>query len=184
MRSLDEDIAAAHAYHRHLCAGMVLGVRMARCGVRLLGIEDPHTYRDLVVFVEANRCAADAVYAVTGITLGRRRLKPVDYGRMAMTFVDLATGKAVRVAARDDVPRVTHGMDPIAFFAGYEDERILTVQNVRVDIPPDDLPGAPSNSAVCECCGERVVNGRAVVSEGRTLCRPCAEGNAYYTVID
>jgi formylmethanofuran dehydrogenase subunit E len=104
MRQLEEDLAAAQAFHGHLCHGMVMGVRMARYGCRGLGIDDPPAYKDLLVYVEMDRCASDAVSVVCGVTLGRRRLKWVDYGKMAATFVDLATGRALRVAPRLEVP--------------------------------------------------------------------------------
>ena len=112
--------AAAQAFHGHLCHGMVMGVRMARLGCRELGIDDPQSYRDLVVYVEMDRCASDAVSVVAGVTLGKRRLKWVDYGKMAATFVDLASGRAVRVApqaggaarrARHRPDRVLEGLD-------------------------------------------------------------------------
>jgi formylmethanofuran dehydrogenase subunit E len=184
VRTLEEDIAAALEYHGHLCAGMVMGVRMARAGVGYLGIEDPRRCRDLVVYVEATRCAADAVYAVTGITIGRRRLKVVDYGRLAMTFVDTGSGRAVHVRPQSSVPKVKYPEDPIAFFSAYSDEELFELQPVSVAIPADDMPGARAEAIYCEQCGERVVNGRAVAKDGREVCRPCAEGAAYYTVIE
>src|ERR1035441_5014426 len=41
MESLDSLLREAETAHGHLCAGQVLGVRMAMLGCRLLGIEDP-----------------------------------------------------------------------------------------------------------------------------------------------
>ena len=80
MQTLEQDLADAQAYHGHLCHGMVMGVRMARYGCRLLGIEDPRSYRDLVTFVEIDRCATDAVGVVCGVTLGRRRTRSCSSG--------------------------------------------------------------------------------------------------------
>ena len=98
MRTLQADLDAAIAFHGHLCSGMVLGVRLARLAMRYLGIEEPLVYKDLIVYVEMDRCVADAVYVVTGCSLGRRRLKWMDYGKVAATFVDLAVDRSVRVA--------------------------------------------------------------------------------------
>ena len=179
MRTLEEDIAAAQAFHGHLCHGMVMGVRMARLGCRELGIEDPLSYRDLVVYVEMDRCASDAVSVVCGVTLGKRRLKWVDYGKLAATFVDLATGRALRVAPRLEVPHVDSDVDPIQFWKGWTDEQLFTCQPVKLTVPEEDRPGRPVRRAVCAACGEQIQDAREVVKEGRTLCRACANG-AYY----
>ena len=179
MRTLDQDLADARAYHGHLCHGMVMGVRMARYGCRLLEIDDPRSYRDLMVYVEIDRCASDAVGVVCGVTLGRRRLKHKDYGKLAATFVDLATGNAIRVAPRKEVPHAGHDVDPIEFWKDWTDERLFTWVPVTVDIPIEDMPGPPVRSTDCARCGESVKDGRDVPVDGETLCRACA-GDAYY----
>lgn len=178
MRSFEEDMDAATAYHGHICSGIVLGVRMARLGSQLLGIDDPLSYRDLVVYIEVDRCATDAIYAVTGCTMGRRRLKWMDYGKLAATFCDLATDKAVRiVVVSEHFP--PEGGDVVQFWNMVPDEDIFKVQQVVKVVPPEDRPGKPLRSITCPDCGERVMDGREVTVEGRTLCRACA-GDAYY----
>ena len=91
--------------HGHLCPGQVVGVRMAMLGCRLIGLNDP-TRRDqikkLLVYVEMDRCTADAVAHVTGVKLGRRSLKFMDYGIMAATFVNLENGKSIRVLSTEE----------------------------------------------------------------------------------
>jgi formylmethanofuran dehydrogenase subunit E len=181
LQTLEQDLADAQAFHGHLCHGMVMGVRMARYGCRLLGIENPRSYRDLMVFVEIDRCATDAVGVVCGVTLGRRRLKHVDYGKMAATFVDLATGNAMRLAPGRDVPHGGRDVDPIEFWSGWTDEALFTATPVSVDIPIEDLPGPPVTSVECDTCGESVKDRREVVVDGKTLCRSCA-GDSYYEV--
>src|ERR1700729_1061135 len=111
MRSLDEYLVDAEQAHGHLCAGQVLGVRLAMLGLEQLGIEDPRgkDRKRLVTFVEIDRCATDAIAVVTGCRLGKRALKFRDWGKMAATFVDLGspveaeavvpTYKAIRIAA-------------------------------------------------------------------------------------
>jgi formylmethanofuran dehydrogenase subunit E len=179
MRALEEDLAAAQAFHGHLCHGMVMGVRLARYGCRQLGIDDPLSYRDLIVYVELDRCASDAVSVVTGVTLGRRRLKWVDYGKLAATLVDLASGRAVRVAPRPEVPHAGRDVDPIEFWKGWTDEALFTCVSVKVTVPEEDKPGRPIRTVVCARCGEQVQDAREVVEDGVTLCRACA-GGAYY----
>lgn len=180
MRTFEEDLQAAVAYHGHLCSGMILGVRMARLGLRELGIDDPRNYRDLIVYVEMDRCATDAVGVVTGCTPGRRRLKLIDYGKMAATFMDLASGRAVRVAARG-AHFPPEGADLQAFWQELPDTEIFKWQPVQLDIPAEDLPGKPLHTVNCTRCGERVHDRRELVVDGEVLCRACARG-AYYNV--
>src|SRR5512141_1541908 len=103
MKTLDEYLRDAERAHGHLCAGQVLGVRMAMLGLKMLGIEDPQgkDRKRLVTFVEIDRCATDAVAVVTGCRLGKRALKFRDWGKVAATFVDQATGRAIRIAGKE-----------------------------------------------------------------------------------
>src|ERR1700734_3802794 len=101
MESLDELLTKAEAAHGHICAGQVLGVRMALLGLKLLGITGPRGQdrKRIVTYVEIDRCATDAIGMVTGCRLGKRTLKFRDWGKMAATFVNLTTGRAVRIVA-------------------------------------------------------------------------------------
>src|SRR5436309_9883333 len=114
MKSLDEYLLDAKEAHGHLCAGQVLGVRLAMLGLEKLGIEDPRgkDRKRLVTFVEINRCATDAVAVVTGCRLGKRALKFRDWGKMAATFVDLANDRAVRIAAKESSKALARQMHP------------------------------------------------------------------------
>lgn len=181
MRSLEEDLKAAVDYHGHLCMGMVLGVRMARLGMQILGIDDPLSFRDSIVYVEMDRCATDAVSVVTGCTLGRRRLKVVDYGKMAATFVNLASKEAIRVAPKV-VAYPQPGEDPVAFLQGFKDEDLFMWKKVLISIPPEDLPGKPLHNVVCEKCGEVVLDCREVTVDSKTFCKACVN-KPYYQEI-
>src|SRR5437764_3531766 len=114
MKSLDDYLRDAEQAHGHLCAGQVLGVRMAMLGLQKLGINDPQgaDRKRLVTFVEIDRCATDAVAVVTGCRLGKRALKFRDWVKVAATFVDVSTGKAVRVAARESSKALARSMHP------------------------------------------------------------------------
>src|SRR5215813_1053247 len=103
METLEEYLERAEQAHGHMCAGQVLGVRMAMLGCQAIGITDPHgaERKSIIVFVEIDRCAADAINTVTGCRLGKRTLKYHDYGKLAATFLNLQTGEAVRVVALD-----------------------------------------------------------------------------------
>ncbi len=192
MKPFHDLLASSAKEHGHLCPGQVVGVRMAMLGCRLIGLEDPASHeqiKKLIVFVEMDRCTADAVAHVTGARLGRRSLKFFDYGIMAATFVNLESGKAFRVLsteeARDLVPLYS---SPYAFsrakqeLAAYQkmpDSVLFRVQEVEVPLAESDLPGPTSRKVTCMRCGQVVRDQREVIVEGVTLCKPCAQG-AYF----
>jgi len=192
MKSLEEYLALAAQAHGHMCPGQVLGVRMAMLGLTKLGIDDPVKFRKrLVTFVEIDRCATDAVSMVTGCRLGKRSLKFVDYGKVAATFLDTETQRAVRVVARDDSRAKAKGMFPelaeesrrqLEAYKVMDDQELFVVQAVKVDLPPQDLPGRPRSRVQCEQCGEGINDGRERRVNGRVLCRSCA-GESYYRAV-
>ena len=188
MKSLKELVQEAAAFHGHLCPGQVLGVRMAVAGCRALGVEDPSRSKDLLVYVEIDRCATDAIQSVTGCKLGKRTLKHVDYGKMAATFLNTRTGQAVRVVARDDARERAWGYAPAdagkkeAQLLAYQlmpDEELFVLTPVGLRVPEEDRPGPPVGRVRCDACGEGINDRREVKQGGRTLCRACAFG-AYY----
>ena len=114
MKSFDDYLRDAEQAHGHLCAGQVLGVRMAMLGLQKLGIDDPQgaDRKRLVTFVEIDRCATDAVAVVTGCRLGKRALKFRDWGKMAATFVDVNSGRAIRIVAKESSKALAREMHP------------------------------------------------------------------------
>src|ERR1041385_2685775 len=114
MKTLDEYLRDAEIAHGHLCAGQVLGVRLAMLGLKKLQIDDPagKDRKRLVTFVEIDRCATDAISVVTGCRLGKRALKFRDWGKMAATFVDLQAERAIRVAAKESSKALARQMHP------------------------------------------------------------------------
>jgi formylmethanofuran dehydrogenase subunit E len=189
VKSLEEYLTFAAEHHKHLCPGQVLGVRMAMLGLRSIGIENPEACaKRLVTFVEIDRCATDAVSLVTGCRLGLRTLKYVDYGKVAATFVDLETRAAARVVARDDSRLKAKTMFPecggpyrqqLEAYKVMPDEDLFTVERVRVNLRPEDLPGRPRSRVACQSCGEGINDGREIVMGDQLLCRPCAAGGYY-----
>ncbi|MGD0921866.1 MAG: FmdE family protein [Terriglobia bacterium] len=192
MKSLEEYLLLAAQDHGHVCPGQVLGVRMAMLGLRKLGIDEPVQQRKrLLTFVEIDRCATDAVSLVTGCRLGKRSLKLLDYGKLAATFVDLETHRAVRVAGRDDARAKARGMFPeladprqqqLAAYKVMDDADLFAVHWVKVKLKPEDVPGRPRSRVTCEQCGEGVNDGRERRVEGRVLCRSCA-GESYFEIV-
>ncbi|MDR3204574.1 MAG: FmdE family protein [Deltaproteobacteria bacterium] len=172
----------ALAYHGHMCSGLILGLRLVLKGLELLDLNPDEPQRDLMIFIETNRCLADAAYVVTGITLGRRRIIVYDFGQAAMTFLSLNTNRAFRVAANSAIRPPKTEKDHAAFWSDYSDEEILSYQEVSVELKPENLPGKPLKRIRCPICGEDVTDGREVISNGQEICRCCA-GQAYFKVI-
>jgi formylmethanofuran dehydrogenase subunit E len=193
MKSLDEYLLAAEQAHGHLCAGQVLGVRLAMLGLEKLGIDDPGgaDRKRLVTFVEIDRCATDAVAVVTGCRLGKRALKFRDWGKVAATFVDLTTGKAIRIAAKESSKALARQMHPeiadknkqqMLAYREIHDDDLFTTQWVKVELPPEEFPGYKGDRVVCEACGEGINFRREVRTKEKILCRACA-GESYYEPI-
>jgi formylmethanofuran dehydrogenase subunit E len=193
VKTLDELLREAEIAHGHLCAGQVLGVRLAMLGLELLGIDDPRgkDRKRLITFVEIDRCATDAVGVVTGCRLGKRALKFRDWGKVAATFVDLGTERAVRVCARESSKALARQMHPeienknqqqMLAYREISNDDLFTVQWVKVALPPEELPGYKGERIVCEQCGEGINFQREVRRDGKILCRSCA-GEKYYEEI-
>jgi formylmethanofuran dehydrogenase subunit E len=185
-RAFDDLLHEAVAFHGHLCPGQVLGVRMVVAGCRALGLDYPRRAgKRLVALVEIDRCATDAIQALTGVSLGKRTLKHVDYGKTAATFVDTQTGTAVRVVAREEARALAgalapHEPDPrraqTDAYRSMPEEALLRLERVVVD--PTWLDRRRVR-VLCAACGEGVNYGREVRAGGRLLCRACA-GQPYY----
>jgi formylmethanofuran dehydrogenase subunit E len=190
LKSLPEyELLAAQA-HGHLCAGQILGLRMALHGVTLLGLDDPTgaDRKRLVTFVEIDRCMTDAITVVTGCRLGKRALKFRDFGKAAATFCDLREQRAVRVAARESSKLRARELYPEIADRNQQQMRayrelppldLFDVQWVTVSVGPEDMPGFKSPRVACDLCGEGINFHREVSRDGQTLCRACA-GERYY----
>ena len=193
MNSLDQYLKEAEHAHGHLCAGQVLGVRMAMLGLEKLGIEDPKgkDRKRLVTFVEIDRCATDAVMVVTGCRLGKRALKFRDWGKVAATFIDLQEHRAVRIAARESSKQKARSMHPelpdknqqqMAAYREMSDSDLFDCQWVKVDLGAEEFPGYKGERVVCSECGEGINFRREVRRGDKILCRACA-GERYYEAL-
>ncbi|MGD9948489.1 MAG: FmdE family protein [Desulfobulbus sp.] len=188
----DRHLHTAVAFHGHLCVGQVIGVRLAMLGLELVGITDPlgADRKKLIVFVEINRCATDAIMTVTGSRVGRRSLKIVDNGKLAATFINLETGVTFRISSHPEAEQKALALYPeldeksaqIRAYQEMDDADLFETLPVRVTIKGEDMPGSSTRKVRCDSCGEFVLDCRDVNENGRTLCRPCASGTSYYTV--
>jgi formylmethanofuran dehydrogenase subunit E len=191
MDSFDVLLDKAETAHGHLCAGQILGVRMAMLGCERLGIDDPRgTQRKrLVTFVEIDRCATDAIGVVTGCRLGKRALKFRDWGKMAATFIDLEAGRAVRICARESSKALAKQMYPeiedknkqqMKAYREMADEDLFGEQWVRVALDAQEFPGYKSGRIACAVCSEGINYDRFVMRDGETLCLSCAAPEERY----
>jgi formylmethanofuran dehydrogenase subunit E len=191
MRSFEDLLVASAEAHGHLCPGQVVGVRLALLGCKLIGLDNPTSreqIKKLIVFVEMDRCTGDAVAHVTGVKLGRRSLKFMDYGIMAATFVNLETGRAYRIISTEESRELATLYAPeiaekrkqqVEAYKRMPDSVLFRVQQVDISLSEFDLPGPTHRKVVCSRCGQVVRDGREVVIDHLSLCKPCAEG-AYF----
>lgn len=202
MQSFEELLHEAEVAHGHLCAGQVLGVRMAMLGCLRLGIDDPkgHDRKRLVTFVEIDRCATDAIGVVTGCRLGKRALKFRDWGKMAATFVDLGAPlpvgegdapayKGIRVAAlessrdraRELYPHIEQkNQQQMTAYRELPDAELFAEEWVSVELGPREMPGYKSGRMVCARCGEGINYDRQAEERSEVLCRGCAAPEKRY----
>lgn len=188
---LEELLSECERLHGHMCPGQVLGARMALLGCSLIGIADPHHLdrKNLMVWVEIDRCLTDAIGAVTGIRLGKRTLKFVDYGKVAATFLHLQTGHAARLVALDSSRELADALYPaytsrkerqMQTYLHASDKELFKVEWVKVRLSDFDLPGHPRRRVYCSICGEGINDGREVLDCGATLCKACFK-EPYYS---
>jgi len=190
MKSFEEYEQLAAAAHGHMCAGQILGLRLAIHGCELLGITDPTgaDRKRLITYIEIDRCATDAITVVSGCRMGKRALKFHDFGKVAATFCDLTADRAVRVVALESSKQKAREMFPEIADRNQQQMRayrelpvadLFAHQWVRVRVEPHDLPGYKGPRVTCSACGEGINFRREVLRDGVVLCRACA-GESYY----
>lgn len=185
-------LAKSAARHSHLCPRQVLGVRIGLLAAQLFGTppgENPK--KRLLAFVESDGCFSDGVEVATGCTLGHRRLRLEDYGKIAASFVDTRSGRAVRIFPHQDLRQRAAAcvpQEPRHYFAQLQayqvmpDDELLVVQEIRLHVPVEQILSRPGVRVTCDLCGEEITNERELSRNGQTLCRACA-GKSYYSLL-
>ncbi len=187
--SLTEILRESSARHNHLCPRQVLGARIGLAGLAALGLQAPVNKNTALVIVETDGCFADGIEVATGATIGHRTLRVNDFGKMAATFVDVKTERAIRIAPALDVRQralcyASH--EPRHYFAqleGYQimpDEELLRIQEVVLNPSLAELLSKPIVRVNCDYCGEEIINEREIQMDGTTLCRSCANQGYYF----
>jgi formylmethanofuran dehydrogenase subunit E len=174
--------------HAHLCPRQILGVRIGLAGLKALGLKEVPLKKQMLVISETDGCFVDGVIAATGCTVGHRTLRVEDYGKIAATFVDTTTGRAVRVAPSSDIRERAYAAAPqearhyFAQMQAYQsmpDEDMLTIREVVLNTPIEKIVSRPGVRVNCDRCGEEIMNEREIHQNGLTLCKPCAQAGYY-----
>ncbi len=178
------------ARHDHLCPRQVLGVRIGLAGLASLGLESPVNKNTALVIIESDGCFADGIEVATGATIGHRTLRVNDFGKIAATFADVGSGRAVRISPALDAREraLFYAPDePRRYFAqlqGYQvmpDAELFRLQGVELHPTSQELISQPLARLHCDYCEEEIINEREVMRDGITLCRTCAN-DGYYLI--
>lgn len=181
-----EQLSKAEEFHGHLCGGIAIGTKLAMYGLQLMNMELNTKNKDLIVFLEIDRCMSDAVQSVTGCSMGKRSLKQMYYGKFAVTFYDMETKEALRISDADankkfKAKETTDEM--IERFKITPPEDLFKVEKVKIELTPAQMPGKPHTSTFCSVCNEKVTDGMHNVRGGKPVCKSCSEGS-YYELIE
>lgn len=181
-------ISRIAALHKHVCPRQVLGLRMGMCAAELFPIELPQNGKRLLAFVETDGCFADGVSVATGCSIGHRTMRLVDHGKVAVTFVDTRSGKALRLCpaadARDRAAAYAAGaasrwQAQLEAYQTIPNEELLSIREVTLRFDLGAIIGSPGSRTTCSVCGEEIINQREIVKDGQQACRNCA-GEGYW----
>ena len=178
------------ARHDHLCPRQVLGVRIGLAGLAALELESPVHKSTALIIIESDGCFADGIEVATGATIGHRTLRVNDFGKMAATFADVKTGRAIRISPALNVREralIYAPDEPRHYFAqlqGYQvmpNSELLRIQEVALNPTLEELISKPVVRVNCDYCGEEIINEREVIVNDAILCRTCAN-DSYYLI--
>jgi formylmethanofuran dehydrogenase subunit E len=191
MKDLKPLLDESSSHHDHLCPRQILGVRIGLAGAAALGLEPNLPGKRLLVIIESDGCFADGVIAATGCTVGHRRLRVEDYGKVAATFVDVKTGRAVRVAPVSDIRQLACSYTPdearhyFAQLQSYQtlpEDKLFTFKDVQLVSPVEQIISRPGVRVDCSLCGEEIINEREILLNGKPYCISCAQDGYYHSV--
>lgn len=190
-RSLIDLLSESASRHKHLCPRQVLGARMGLLAAHELQIDLPQDDKRLLIIVETDGCFVDGLSAATGCSIGHRTLRLIDHGKIAATFLDTVTNQAVRIVPKRSAREAAKHYAPFArsrWHAQLEAYQIMPpdelfdIQRVELTLSLEKLLSKPGKQAICDRCGEEIINEREVIQDGQTVCRACA-GESYWQEI-
>ncbi len=185
-------------FHGHKCPAMPMGLRVGAAALNALGVERAKDGQ-IIAFTDLGdehcaTCFADGLQVIMGTTLGKGNIKKTHKGKWAVTVVDKATGRAVRVTPKAEAMLANK---KTSFFKDYREkgipaskvpDEIVEPLVVNVMNAPDDkiinisevfhynLKEKPHsfNSFVCEECGEMTVTEYGRIKGDKKVCMDCA----------
>jgi formylmethanofuran dehydrogenase subunit E len=183
-------------FHGHVCPGLIIGYRAAkvvRSAFRVERSED----EELVAIVENDACSVDAIQVLLGCTLGKGNLIYRDYGKQVYTIVSRESNRAIRIALKSTIlgrPSETEALFQKAQeneasaeerealddfrkkrmkeLLEMDEETLFKIEDVQIDMPEK---ARIFKSVLCHYCGERVMEPRARIRDGKIACIPCSE---------
>jgi len=174
------DLAKAVQFHGHLCPGLVMGYLAAKVGLERLGANRSED-EELIAIAENDSCAVDAVQVLASCTTGKGNLFLRDYGKMVFTFAVRPSGRAVRVSLkRKTEPNIEQAPADsqqqrdleIRYMLQQPPDALFSIQDETIALPET---ARIHESALCERCGEMVMETRTRTVGGSLVCIPCAE---------
>lgn len=182
-------------FHGHSCPGLAVGYRAATIAIKSLKeLRSPD--EELVAIVENDACGVDAIMLLAGCTLGKGNLLYRDYGKQVYTIGSRASNQAFRISInrkiwQDNDParlelrkKVFGGCATAAekkefhafqdqrtgYILGLPEEELCRVEKIDIKFPEK---ARIFNSVICSACGEPVMEARARLKDGQTVCIPC-----------
>jgi formylmethanofuran dehydrogenase subunit E len=185
-------------FHGHKCPAMPMGLRVGAAAMNALGVERAKDGQ-LITFVDLGddhcaTCFADGLQVIMGTTFGKGNLKKTHKGKWAVTVVERATGRAVRVSPKAEAML---NNKKSKFFTDYRilgkpasivpaeivDPLVNNVMNAPAEMlltisPIFEYKLEPKKDSfdgfVCEECGEMTVMEYGRIKGDKKVCQDCA----------
>ncbi|MGQ9744389.1 MAG: FmdE family protein [Candidatus Bathycorpusculaceae bacterium] len=203
--NLEGLLKKAGELHGHLCSYLTYGVIAGYIAVHELGVKSTGM-EEVIAIVETNNCFSDGIQMVTGCSFGNNALIYRDLGKTAVT-VAKRDGTAIRIALDPDFEDSREEEYPEAHdlwnkiiarrekATPEEQERMMQlfakmsinelrkpadkmfrIKRMKIKVPEY----APIFASVrCSICGEKVIETRVRLKEGKVVCIDCAGGEHY-----
>ena len=192
-----EILTDALKFHGHRCWASVAAVRVGLAALRALGVKRAGGTQlyGIVEFGEdhGGMCFGDGVQYTTGCTFGKGNIRKEPYGKLALTLIEKATNRSVRVTYRptlqrqigesafmrkrgmgvmpDDIP-LEEQMELVNLVWDAPESDVLTVGEIVTHNGqwfPEIMGFTP-----CEGCGELTAHAYLRVVGNKHVCIPCS----------
>lgn len=197
LENLSDDLKKVVGFHGHICPGLAYGYRVAKAALKELGPRARD--EELVAIVENDSCSVDAIQVMTGCTFGKGNLIFRDLGKSVYTFLSRSTGRGVRISVNfeyDETPEETavrkkyisgdRSDDVMKSIAGSKAKKVRSILDAPEDKALKKTPISETSemlpakakiypSVRCSSCGEKTMEPRIRLHNGKLVCLPCAE---------